>query len=127
MKEAALSNKVCLELRYNGKFCYKTSDRFHAGLPDIYIEGGNWIETKVIKCSEYVDASRLPRPEQRNFARNLIDAGDLVYLLVGIEFSTGVGYWLESFPFEETRVTSEDCCLSLSKAIKGLCNSLDSR
>jgi len=124
MKEAELSNKACLALRYQGKFCYKTADRFHAGVPDIYIAGGVWIESKIAKVKTSIEVSRLPEPEQRNWARNLINAKDRVFLLVGIYYPEGLAYWLNDFPFEEVRVRHSDCYLSLDEAILSLCNSV---
>lgn len=48
MKESAYSNELIKRIKAKGIFAYKISDRFHSGIPDIYVAGGNWIESKAI-------------------------------------------------------------------------------
>jgi hypothetical protein len=72
-------------LKEAGIQCYKTSDRFSGGVPDIYIAGGNWIETKKVPLGGLKGNYNILRSfatSQLEFAKRYTRAGDLVVFFI---------------------------------------------
>jgi len=91
MLEGKFNLKMTKAIRRRGLFCYKTADRFHPGVPDIYIAGGNWIESKVVEVGSQNRTINLfdkLSEAQKEFGRDLIAAGDRVWLVYRIEGKT---------------------------------------
>ena len=88
--ETEFSNKTIKSLKRRGIFAYKTSDRFSLGVPDIYVAGGRWIESKVVSLGSQdhrvINIFGKLSAEQHNFANALIRAGDTVYVSVRLQF-----------------------------------------
>ena len=101
MLEGTFNLRVTKSIKSRGIFCYKVADKFHAGIPDIYVAGGIWIESKVIKVGKQnrlISVYAKMRPAQHNFARDLIASGDRVIFCARIEASDGahlmfIPYW----------------------------------
>ena len=113
MNEARLSQKIIQIVKYRGLYGTKLSDRFQVGLPDIYISGGRWIEVKNTFCKTSADIWAMTSPEQRNYARRLMEAGDKVWLLTGIQFKEGQYYHMIPFIELKERVYVDMCHPSL--------------
>lgn len=130
MKEAELSAEVIRQLKYAGRFAYKTSDRFQTGVPDIYMAGGTWCESKVHKCSRSFWPMKLLRPEQKIWADKLTNGGDAVYILVYVEFPNIIKehnrsrkrYYFTRWQDIKDVVVLEDCVDDLAKIIPCLVN-----
>lgn len=97
LTEAQLSNRIIKHIKLRGSFAYKTSDRFQIGVPDIYMTGGNWIETKRVSCSLYFSPRLLLMPEQRNWAERLTRHGDKWWIVVGAVFPKGSAYYMSTW------------------------------
>lgn len=128
MKESDLSRAIRSELAYRGIFSYKTADRFHSGVPDIYVCGGNWIESKVGGATYKLDIHKLLRPEQRNFARNLKMAGDTVWMFIAVEWvDHGRRYWAGDLPLGDYTLNPLVCSVNLEEQILAFCRAIASR
>jgi len=90
--ETKLSRKTLHTIRSAGIFAYKVSDRFQTGVPDIYIQGGNWIENKWVRCVRAFSPAATLRPEQKVWASNLIKAGDSWWYNAHIVFESDGKY-----------------------------------
>jgi hypothetical protein len=100
MTEAQLSQKIIKYMLGNGVLAVKMSDRFHAGIPDIYYGKGNWIEVKLIeRQSDYFHPGRLFKPDQRRWMQKLSDNGNTASVLVGVQFDNELLYWGKSFEY----------------------------
>jgi len=91
MLEGTFNLNLTKSIRRRGLFCYKTADRFHPGVPDIYIAGGHWIESKVLKVggqNRNVNIWEKLSPAQQEFGKDLLEAGDTVFLAYRIEGKT---------------------------------------
>jgi hypothetical protein len=91
MKEGAYNSAIVKKLREQGIFCYKVIDKVHFGVPDIYIQNGNWIESKVIRLqgdkNTMIDVHKKLTDKQKLFIQNLIAARDNVTLCIRFEIS----------------------------------------
>ena len=68
MIEGTFNKILCDRIRSEcGLFTYKTSDRFRAGVPDIYVPGGIWIESKIFRMSKSVNWLKKISPQQAYF------------------------------------------------------------
>ena len=88
MKEAEFSRQIVKSLKALDIFCYKTSDRFHSGVPDIYVTRGIWIESKVVKVggqNRAINIRDKMTPIQHSFAQSLSGGGDKFILAVRVE------------------------------------------
>ncbi len=89
MKEGQFNSNLIKCIRKRGFFAFKVADRFKPGIPDIYIEGGNWIESKVVKLGSQnreVNLYDKLTPEQQTFGENLSKCGDYFILAFRLEF-----------------------------------------
>lgn len=121
MKEAALSQLIIRDLKYRGKLAVKMSDRFHAGIPDIYVSGGIWIEVKTVPFKKYFSPLKLLRPDQHRWMQNLKDHADKVYIFVGGIHKLGMHYYCALYDADDAEwVTPDKCCRDL-----GLCLSFN--
>ena len=88
MKEGQFNLNLTKAISAAGCFCKKISDRFHAGYPDIYVAGGIWIESKVLKIGK-MNTKRnvwdMLTPEQKNFMEEAVGYNDYGIVAVRIE------------------------------------------
>ena len=109
MNETQLNQSVVRELKRLGRWAYKTSDRFNAGVPDVYCTGGIWFEGKVATCKTHVNIVSKISPEQYIFAKMLEHFGDRWYLAVAIKFDGVIKYG--AFRYEQIPVPlKENLC-----------------
>lgn len=81
--EARKSGQMIKTMRRAGIFAYKTADRFQSGVPDIYVQGGRWIENKILIWSDMGFLSSpvtFMTPKQKSWADRLTGHGDLVFV-----------------------------------------------
>lgn len=87
-----LEGKVSLEIRRGldklGIKSYKMSDRYRAGIPDIYFPSGNWIETKVVPRlpSREIGPLRYFSGPQRTEMNDREAAGDQCFAAIYFSF-----------------------------------------
>lgn len=65
-------------IKAKGVYAYKTSDRYQSGVPDIYVSGGNWIESKSAGIKKAFNWHAAHSQEQINMSANLRKSGDKV-------------------------------------------------
>ena len=87
MKEGQFNAQLVKRIRSYGSFAFKVADRFKPGIPDIYVQGGTWIESKVVKLggqNREVNLYDKLTPEQKTFGEDLSKCGD--YFIVAFRF-----------------------------------------
>lgn len=82
INETQLNRAIVAHYLRKGTLAIKVSDRFHAGIPDIYVAGGKWIEGKHVNCKVYFTPSKLLRPDQVRWMNKLWDGNDAPYIVV---------------------------------------------
>jgi len=117
LTEAKLSNQIIKQLKLRGYFAYKTSDRFQIGLPDIYYSGGNWIETKIIKCKTSFSPMLLLRPEQKIWAERLSNKDHSWILIIGVKFPEKMLYYSTKYWCMVNKVFYGDCRAELNTCL----------
>lgn len=89
MKEGAFNSNLVSLIRQHGIFCYKVIDKVHHGVPDIYVQGGRWIESKIIRrvglANNEIALFEALKPVQKVFIRDLISHGEEVVLAIRYE------------------------------------------
>lgn len=103
MKEGTFNLRLQKAVKRRGLFCYKTADRFHPGVPDLYIQGGNWVESKVIQTGEQnrqINVWKKLSPAQQNFGRDLVEADEGHWVCIRLE-TPDQGNWIVFIPFLE--------------------------
>jgi hypothetical protein len=121
MNEAQLSQHIIKYMLHHGTLAIKMSDRFHAGIPDIYYGTGCWIETKQHSCAKHFSPYRLLRPDQHRWMNKLLREGNTCHVLIGVNFEAGLGYWLTAYEdLVEMPVTYADCEANLEVCLSQL-------
>ena len=80
MTEHQFSKLIIDHINRAGRFAYKASDRYRSGVPDIYVTGGIWIESKKMEKKLSYDPRLILRPTQRAFCDKLVRGGDTVWV-----------------------------------------------
>jgi hypothetical protein len=82
--EATISEEVRWRFRQHGVWSVKVNDRVTRGIPDIYIAGGVWIESKVIVTLPTIKNFPLKyfSALQRNTMDDLLDQGDDCFVAI---------------------------------------------
>ncbi len=88
MNEAQYNREQIAAIKGFGTFAYKTSDSFQVGIPDIYICGGKWIESKVVSVSGKRPFGLLSEISgfQHKWMQRLEENGDKCWVSVLIQF-----------------------------------------
>jgi outer membrane scaffolding protein for murein synthesis (MipA/OmpV family) len=99
MTEAQFSKKIIDYINKNSThFAYKASDRFRSGVPDIYISGGIWVESKKVRKKLYYDPRPIVSPAQKFFCDRLTLAGDTVWIAV---FQENIHFYISKWAVYE--------------------------
>lgn len=114
-----MSAEMRAELTELGILSYKVSDRYHTGIPDIYIPSGIWIETKVIPRmpTQATPPIRYFPGPQRKEIRKLMEAGDevLAAVLFCFDMSTRGFVLAPWWEFERIAVWNYETIISLGR------------
>lgn len=84
-KEAEFSKDIIAGLRLLHIKAHKMSDRYNRGTPDIYVPGGNWIESKrLVYTTGHYGATVLSavKPAQQKVCTELSENGDRVIIAI---------------------------------------------
>lgn len=82
MKEGQFNRELTKKLNeHPSRYAQKIADRFTPGIPDIYITGGHWIESKIVKAREHRDILSMLTGNQRTMAAHLCLHGDKVLIV----------------------------------------------
>lgn len=76
MRESAASAKIINQIKAKHVFAMKIADRWSPGIPDIYVAGGSWIESKVIKMKKGANWHKKLTTLQHEHLKNLTNSGD---------------------------------------------------
>lgn len=90
MLEGKFNLKVAKSIKAQGIFCQKLADRFHPGVPDLYITSGIWMECKVLRVggqNRTYNIYGTMTPNQREFMHSVIEVGDIGIYCARIEAS----------------------------------------
>lgn len=110
MKESEFNADFVKAVRKLGIFCYKTSDRFQTGVPDVYIQGGLWSEGKqismqrLLKGGRPISAMNWIEPPQQAWLNKLDDAGDYCFIHIDWVSESGRGPGSHRFTFMPWRL-----------------------
>ena len=89
MLEGTFNLRLVKSVKRRHIWAQKMADRFTPGIPDIYIAGGNWIESKVVQIGgqrgRSVDLSNKMTEEQHNWAAAALTSEDRVMFCARIE------------------------------------------
>lgn len=121
MTEAQLSLAIIKHLLREGVMAVKMSDRYHAGIPDIYYGRGCWIETKLHHCVGYFNPNTLPRPDQHRWMEKLVANHNKCTLLVGVQFRMVRKYWSTNYAtLVDCQIREVDCHENLEVCLSSL-------
>ncbi len=87
MNETQYNREQIAVIKGAGTFAYKTSDSFQVGIPDIYICGGKWIESKLVRASgkRSFSIAKGISGAQHKWMQRLSDNGDKCWVSVLIQ------------------------------------------
>jgi len=90
--EAEFENKVAARFKARGYLSKHNREEFEAGVPDHYVQGGRWIEFKVIGISgkRKVRPQRHMSPRQVEWLDDLASHGESTFVCVQWQFNEGL-------------------------------------
>lgn len=100
MLEGPFNKRIVDALRARGLFAVKLADRFQFGIPDIYIQGGNWIEGKIIKCTDSnrsVNIWNALSGKQQARCERIWISGDAIIVAARVEIGKDARLFVERF------------------------------